>query len=152
MWGIASVQWGITSVLWRVFSTVGEYLQYSVGITSVQWGITSVLWRLLSTVEIKIWNITNFQKISKSFQSLFHFEIRSATSQDSGYKNLVLGKILLWIYDKLGFWKYFMKFFGNCGRICEQFMIEGQSRSTAILCSIQHLLRMNSNLVGIQSE
>ena len=31
-------------------------------------------------------------------------------------------------------------------------MIQGQSRSTAILRSIQDLLRMNSNLVGIQSE
>ena len=45
-----------------------------------------------------------------------------------------------------------MKFFGNCGRICEKLMIQGQSRSTAILRSIQHLLRMNSNLVGVQSE
>ena len=69
-----------------------------------------------------------------------------------GYKNLVLGKILLWIYDKLDFSKYFVKFFGNCGRICEQFMIQGQSRSTAILRTKQHLLRMNSNLVGIESE
>ena len=72
--------------------------------------------------------------------------------KDLGYKNLVLGKILLSICDKLGFWKYFVKFFGNCGRICEQFMIQGQSRSTEILRSIQLLLRMNSNLVGIQSE
>ena len=72
--------------------------------------------------------------------------------KDLGYKNLVLGKILLSIYDKLGFWKYFVKFFGNCGRICEQFMIQGQSRFTAILRSIQLLLRMNLNLVGIQSE
>ena len=31
-------------------------------------------------------------------------------------------------------------------------MIQGQSRCTAILRSIQHLVRMNSNLVGIQSE
>ena len=31
-------------------------------------------------------------------------------------------------------------------------MIQGQSRSAAILRSIQHLLGMNSNLVGIQSE
>ena len=72
--------------------------------------------------------------------------------KDLGYKNLVLGKILLSTYDRLGFWKYFVTFFGNCGQICEQFMIQGQSRSTAILRSIQHLLRMNSNLVGIQSE
>ena len=45
-----------------------------------------------------------------------------------------------------------MKFFGNCGRICEQFMVQGPSGATAILCSIQHLLSMTSNLVGIQSE
>ena len=31
-------------------------------------------------------------------------------------------------------------------------MVQGQSTATAILRSIQHLLRMNSNLVGIQSE
>ena len=31
-------------------------------------------------------------------------------------------------------------------------MVQGPSRATAILRSIQHLLRMNSNLVGIQSE
>ena len=70
--------------------------------------------------------------------------------KDLGYKNSVLGKILLLTYDKLGFWKYFVNFFGNCGRICEQFMIQGQSRFTAILRSIQHLLRMNSSLVGIK--
>ena len=45
-----------------------------------------------------------------------------------------------------------MKFFGNCGRVCEQFMVQSPSRATAILCGIQHLLRMNPNLVGIQSE
>ena len=45
-----------------------------------------------------------------------------------------------------------MKFFGNCGQIYEQFMVQGPSRATAILRSIQHLLRMNSNLVGIQNE
>ena len=31
-------------------------------------------------------------------------------------------------------------------------MVQGPSRGTAILRSIQHLLRMNSNLVGVQSE
>ena len=31
-------------------------------------------------------------------------------------------------------------------------MVQGLSRATAILRSIQHLLRMNSNLVGIQSK
>ena len=31
-------------------------------------------------------------------------------------------------------------------------MVQGPSRATAVLRSIQHLLSMNSNLVGIQSE
>ena len=31
-------------------------------------------------------------------------------------------------------------------------MVQGPSRATAILRSIQHLLRMNSNLMGTQSE
>ena len=31
-------------------------------------------------------------------------------------------------------------------------MVQGPSRTTAISRSIQHLLRMNSNLVSIQSE
>ena len=30
-------------------------------------------------------------------------------------------------------------------------MVQDPSKATAILCSIKHLLRMNSNLVGIQS-
>ena len=30
--------------------------------------------------------------------------------KDLGYKNLVLGKILLRTYDRPGFWKYFVKF------------------------------------------
>ena len=37
------------------------------------------------------------------------------------------------------------------GRICEQIMVQGRRRATAILRGIQRLLRMNSNLVGIQS-
>ena len=76
MWGTTSVQWGITSVLWRVFSTVG--------IPSVQWGDN------ISTVEVaqysgdKDFEILRIFKESRNlFQSLFHFEIRSATSQDS---------------------------------------------------------------------
>ena len=39
--------------------------------------------------------------------------------------------------------------FGNGGRICEQFMVQGPSGATAILHVV---FRMNSNLVGIQSE
>ena len=90
---ITSVHWGdnistcggITSVLWRVFSTVG--------IPSVQWGITSVLWRVFSTVgdtfstvgdNISRFEILRiFNESRNLFQSLFRFEIRSTTSQDS---------------------------------------------------------------------
>ena len=42
-----------------------------------------------------------------------------------GYENLVLGEILV---DRPGFWKYSVKSFGNCGRICEQFMVQGPSK------------------------
>ena len=143
-------------------STV-EGIQYSGGIPSVQWEDNiNTVGDNISTVEVAQYSRDKdlkYYEFSKNlkifFQSLFRFEIRSATAdmvKDLGYKNLVLGKILLLIYDKLGFWKYFVNFFGNCDRICEQFMIQGQSRSTAILRSNQHLLRMNSNLVGIQSE
>ena len=52
----------------------------------------------------------------------------------------------------LNFWKYSTKFFGNCDQICEQLMVHGPSRATTILRSSQHLLRMNSNLVDVQSE
>ena len=68
--------------------------------------------------------------------------------KDQGFKNLVLDKILLSTYDRSGFWKYSVKFLGNCGRI----FVQDPSRATAILRSIQRLLRMSSNLVGIQSE
>ena len=45
-----------------------------------------------------------------------------------------------------------MKFFGNCGSICEQFMVQGPSKLQQFLRSIQHLFRMKSNFVGFQSE
>ena len=41
--------------------------------------------------------------------------------KDLGYKNLDSKEYFTQHYDKLGFWKYSVKFFGNCGRICEQF-------------------------------
>ena len=142
---------------------IGGYHQYS--------GCTfSTVGDNISTVEVsqyngdKTWNIKNFERISKSFPEAYfasksdrpHRRPQVLTTagivKDLGHKNLVLGKILLWTYERLGFWKYSVKFFGNCGRICEQFMVQGQSRSTAVLRSIQDLLRMNSNLVGIQSE
>ena len=45
-----------------------------------------------------------------------------------------------------------MKFFGNGGQISEEIMVQSSWRATVILHSIQHLLKVNSNLVGIQSE
>ena len=114
MWGITSVQWGITSVLWRVFSTVGGYLQYSGGITSVQWGITSVQWGdNISTVEVaqysgdKDLKYYEFSKNLEIFSRAYfasksdrpHYRTQVLTMadmvKDLGYKNLVLGKILL---------------------------------------------------------
>ena len=125
------------------FSTVGGYLQYSGGITSVQWADN------ISTVEVaqysgdKDLKYYEFSKNLEIFSRAYfasksdwpHHRTQLLTTagmvKDLGYKNLVLGKIPLSIYDKLDFWKYFVKFFGNCGRICEQFMIQGQSRSAA---------------------
>ena len=39
--------------------------------------------------------------------------------KDLGYKNLVLDKIIVCTYDRPRFWKYLVKFFGDCGRIRE---------------------------------
>ena len=67
--------------------------------------------------------------------------------KDLGYKNLG------WVKYPFGpLPDQLPNFFGYFGRICEQLMVQGPSRATAILRSIQHLLRMSSNLVGIQSE
>ena len=105
--GITSVQWGITSVLWRVFSTVGGYLQYSGGITSVQWRDN------ISTVEVaqysgdKDLKYYEFSKNLEIFSRAYfasksdrpHHRTQLLTMadmvKDLGYKNLVLGKILL---------------------------------------------------------
>ena len=135
--------WGITSVLWRDNISTVEGIQYSGGIPSVQWGITSVQWGdNISTVEVAQYSGNKdlkhyeFSKNLEIFSRAYfasksdrpHHRTQLLTTadmvKDLGYKNLVLGKLLLSIYDKLGFWKYFVKFFGNCGRICEQFMIQ----------------------------
>ena len=97
---------GVTSVLWRVFSTVGDNIS-TVGDTF------STVGDNISTVEVaqysgdKDLNITNFQRISKSFPELISLrnQIDHITGlncqtmadmvKDLGYKNLVLGKILL---------------------------------------------------------
>ena len=108
MWGDnISTCGGITSVLWRVFSTVGGYLQYSGGITSVQWGDN------ISTVEVaqysgdKDLKYYEFSKNLEIFSRAYfasksdrpHHRTQLLTTadmvKDLGYKNLVLGKILL---------------------------------------------------------
>ena len=117
------------------------------GITSVQWGDNiSTVEDNISTVEVaqysgdKDLKYYEFSKNLEIFSRAYfasksdrpHHRNQLLTTadmvKDLGYKNLVLGKLLLRIYDKLGFWKYFVKFFGNCGRICEQLMIQGQSK------------------------
>ena len=134
MWGITSVQWGITSVLWRVFSTLGDTFS-TVGDTF------STVGDNISTVEVAQYSgdrDLKYYELSKNLEIFCrayftskpdrpHHRTQLLTAadmfKDLGYKNLVLGKILLSTYNRLGFWKYFVKFFGNCGRICEYFMI-----------------------------
>ena len=101
-------------MLWRVFSTVGGYLQYSGGITSVQWGITSVQWGdNISTVEVAQYSGDKDLKYYEFSKNLVIFSRAYFTSKsdrphhrtqllttadmvkDLGYRNLVLGKILL---------------------------------------------------------
>ena len=138
------------------FSTVHQYIR----------GIISVLWRVsfstvgdnISTVEVIQYSGDKDLKYYERNFSRAHFASQSDrphrrpqvltmadTVKDLGYKNLVLGKIPLLTYDRPDFWKYSVKFFGNCGRICEQFMSSAPRE-------LQQLLRMNSNSVGIQSK
>ena len=101
-------------------STVGdnisivEGIQYSGGIPSVQWGITSVQWGdNISTVEVaqysgdKDLKYYEFSKNLEIFSRAYfasksdrpHYRTQLLTMadmvKDLGYKNLVLGKILL---------------------------------------------------------
>ena len=48
------------------------------------WGMTSVLWSLFSTMKIKIWNITNFQRILKPFPELI--SLRNQIDHIAGLK------------------------------------------------------------------
>ena len=124
MRGIISVQWGITSVLWRVFSTVGDNIS-TVGDTFNAVGDN------ISAVEVAQYSgdkDLKYYEFSKNLEifSRAYFASKSDRPhhwtqlltkadmvKDLGYENIVLGT-----YDRLGFWKYFVKFFGNCGRIC----------------------------------
>ena len=99
MRGITSVQWGITSVLWRVFSTVGDTF--------------STVGDNISTVEVaqysgdKDLKYYEFSKNLEIFSRAYfasksdrpHHSTQLLTTaymvKDPGYKNLVLGKILL---------------------------------------------------------
>ena len=99
MQGITSVQWGITSVLWRVFSTVG--------------GTFSTVGDNISTVEVaqysgdKDLKYYEFSKNLEIFSRAYfasksdrpHHRTQLLTTadmvKDLGYKNSVLGKILL---------------------------------------------------------
>ena len=114
MQGITSVHAGDNiSTVGDNISTV-EGIQYSGGITSVQWGITSVQWGYnISTVEVaqysgdKDLKYYEFSKNLEIFSRAYfasksdrpHHRTQLLTTagmvKDLGYKNLVLGKILL---------------------------------------------------------
>ena len=104
--GITSVQWGITSVLWRVFSTVGGYLQYSGdNISTVGDNISSVeVAQYNGDKDLKYYEFSKNLEIfsrayfaSKSDRPHHRTQLLTTTHmvKDLGYKNLVLGKILL---------------------------------------------------------
>ena len=119
--GGCSVQWGDNiSTCGDSISTVGdnistvEGIQYCVGIPSIQWGITSVQWGdNISTVEVaqysgdKDLKYYEFSKNLEIFSRAYfasksdrpHHRTQLLTTadmvKDLGYKNLVLGKILL---------------------------------------------------------
>ena len=104
--GITSVQWGITSVLWRVFSTVGGYLQYSGdNISTVGDNISTVeVAQYSGDKDLKYYEFSKNLKIfsrayfaSKSDRPHHRTQLLTTADmvKDLGYKNLVLGKILL---------------------------------------------------------
>ena len=106
MWGITSIQWGITSVLWRVFSTVGDTFS-TVGDTF------STVGDNICTVEVAQYSgdkDLKYYEFSKNLEifSRAYFAYKSDRPhhmpqllttadmvKDLGYKNLVLGEILL---------------------------------------------------------
>ena len=107
MWGITSVQCGDNISTVEGIQYSGGYLQYSGGITSVQWGDN------ISTVEVaqysgdKDLKYYEFSKNLEIFSRAYfasksdrpHHRTQLLTTvdmvKDLGYKNLVLGKILL---------------------------------------------------------
>ena len=112
-WGETSVQWGDTSVLWRVFSTVGDTFS-TVGDTFSTVGDNiSTVGGNISTVEVAQYSGDKDLKYYESSKNLEIFSRAYFASKsdrphhrtqllttadmvkDLGYKNLVLGKILL---------------------------------------------------------
>ena len=106
MWGITSVQWGITSVLWRVFSTVGDTFS-TVGdnISTVGDNISTVeVAQYSGDKDLKYYEFSkNLEIFSRAYfaskSDRPHHRTQLLTTadmvKDLGYKNLVLGKILL---------------------------------------------------------
>ena len=106
MWGITSVQWGIKSVLWRVFSTVGDTFS-TVGdnISTVGDNISTVeVAQYSGDKDLKYYEFSkNLEFFSRAYftskSDRPHHRTQLLTTadmlKDLGYKNLVLGKILL---------------------------------------------------------
>ena len=104
--GITSVLWGITSVLWRVFSTVGGYFS-TVGdnISTVGDNISTVeVAQYSGDKDLKYYEFSKNLEIfsrayfaSKSDRPHYRTQLLTMADmvKDLGYKNLVLGKILL---------------------------------------------------------
>ena len=107
MQGITSVQWGDNISTVEDIQYSGGYLQYSGGTTSVQWGDN------ISTVEVAQYSgdkdlkryefSKNLEIVSRAYfaskSDRPHYRTQLLTTadmvKDLGYKNLVLGKILL---------------------------------------------------------
>ena len=106
MSGITSIQWGITSVLWRVFSTVADTFS-TVGdnISAVGDNISTVeVAQYSGDKDLKCYEFSKNLEIfsrayfaSKSDRPHHRTQLltRADMVKDLGYKNLVLGKILL---------------------------------------------------------
>ena len=91
---------GITSVLWRVFSTVGGYLQYSGGyhistVEVAQYSGDKGLKYYEFSKNLEIFSRAYFA--SKSDRPHHRTQLLTTADmvKDLGYKNLVLGEILL---------------------------------------------------------
>ena len=92
MWGLHQYSGGITSVLWRVFSTMGDNIS------------TVAVAQYSGDKNLEYYEFSkNFEIVSRAYFALksdrpHHSTQLLATAdmvKDLGYKNLVLGKILL---------------------------------------------------------